>query len=85
VAEFCCEALKFALSAGAANLVLIRHSLLFRTSFAVLVPLLKFAFGLQPVVQVATVNSAALDVDFEGAPTDFFWTGYVISQLFLGA
>jgi len=38
---------------------------------ALVVLLLELAFRLQPVVQVAAVNSATLDVDLKGSMTDF--------------
>ena len=46
-------------------------SVLFCSFFVVLVLFLKLAFGLQPVVQVAAVNSAALGVNLKGPLTDF--------------
>jgi hypothetical protein len=46
---------------------------------ALVVFFLELAFRPHPVVQVATVNSATLDVNLEGALTDFFWRGCVLS------
>src|SRR5580692_2352234 len=49
---------------------------------ALVVPFSEFVFGLQPVVQVATVNPAMLNVDLERAPADFFRSGCVLNWLF---
>jgi hypothetical protein len=48
-------------------------SLVFLAFFVVLVLFLELAFRLQPVVQVAAVNSAALDVNLKGSLTNFCW------------
>jgi hypothetical protein len=53
------------------NLFSQRISALFCSLFVVLVPFLELAFRLQPVVQVAAVNSTALDVDLKRSLTDF--------------
>ncbi len=52
---------------------------------ALVVPFSEFAFGLQQVVQVATVKSATLDMDLVGTLTDLFWSGCVLNWLFPGA
>src|SRR5689334_16342132 len=60
-----------------------RHiSVPFCSLFAVLVPFPELTFRLQPVVQVAAVNSAALDVDLEGSLTDFRWRRSTVLFLF---
>jgi hypothetical protein len=59
---------------------MIRLSLLFRAFSVVLVLLLKFELGLQPVLRIATVNSATLDVNLERALTDFFGSGYEATE-----
>src|SRR5690348_714240 len=48
-------------------------SLIFCPHSAVLVLFLEFVFRLQPVVELAAVNCATLDVDLEGSLTDFGW------------
>ena len=48
----------------------------------VLVFLLELAFHLQPIVQVATVNSAALNVNLKRSPTDFRWRWSVLPSFF---
>jgi hypothetical protein len=50
-----------------------RISLGFLAFFVVLVLFLEHAFRLQLVVQVAAVDSAALDVNLKGSLTDFCW------------
>jgi hypothetical protein len=50
-----------------------RISVLSCSFLVVLVLLLELAFCLQPVVQVAAVNPATLDVDLKGSLTDFRW------------
>jgi len=56
----------------ARTIVLICASFLLRPPIvALVVLLLELAFRLQPVVQVAAVNSATLDVDLKGSMTDF--------------
>src|SRR5690242_15737306 len=50
--------------------------------FAVLVRFPELTFRLQPVVQVAAVNSPARDVDLEGSLTDFRWRRSTLLFLF---
>jgi hypothetical protein len=51
---------------------------------AVPVPFLELPLGLQQVIHVATVKSAALDVNLVGTLTDLFWSGSVLNYLFCG-
>ncbi len=37
-------------------------------------PTLEFAFGLEPIVQIAAWLSAAFEINFVGATSDFFVT-----------
>jgi hypothetical protein len=50
--------------------------------YFVLVLLLELAFRLHPVVQVATVNSAAFDVNLKRSLTDFRWGRPVVASFF---
>ena len=63
--------------------VVISISLLLRAWVAVLVVLcLKLVFRPQPVIQIAAMNSDALDVNLKRAFTDFRWRWSVLVTSF---
>src|SRR5207245_267604 len=67
----------------ARTIVLICRSFLFRPSVVALVELLlKLAFRLEPIVQVAAVNSATLDVNLKRSLTNFGQRWPIVATFF---